>query len=88
MKVLKRLANPLFMLLHFAWSPMTCREAEQPGEGGWSGMPVGSMAMDILLAPVRLQAMTLWMMHQETNRGMNHPGPVEQGFVTFPSRLK
>lgn len=51
-------------------------------------MPVGSMAMDILLAPVRLQAMTLWMMHQETNRGMNHPGPVEQGFVTFPSRLK
>lgn len=51
-------------------------------------MPVGSMAMDILLAPVRLQAMTLWMMHQETNTGMNHPGPVEQGFITFPSGLK
>lgn len=43
------------MLLHFAWSPITCSEAES-GEGDWSGMPVGSRAMDILLAPVRLLA--------------------------------
>lgn len=32
--------------------------------------------------------MTVWMMHQETHTGMNYPGSVEQGFVTFPSRLK
>lgn len=34
---------------------MTCSEAES-GEGDWSGIPIGSRATYILLAPVRLLA--------------------------------